>query len=210
MGLQVVPALMVFQTPPEATATYQVLRSVGCTARSPILPEATAGPLPLNEIPVQVSALERVLSSVFPLFVFLLLGEGFEVFSAPEAGSATSRHRSSRQTFKARVLIGFSPGKDPILAMPAPDRERTSGFLGGATYSQHELKFPGAVGAQASYISVGVGPEGSLVPCQGGQDVRAAPHRPDSDRASPRSGGCADFHPVPRRRDFAASRRFLF
>ena len=45
MGVQVVPLLVVFQTLPEETATYQVLRSVGSMAMSAIRPDATAGPM---------------------------------------------------------------------------------------------------------------------------------------------------------------------
>ena len=45
MGVQVVPALVVFQTFPEEAATYQVLRSVGSMAMSAMRPDATAGPM---------------------------------------------------------------------------------------------------------------------------------------------------------------------
>ncbi len=45
IGVQVVPALVVFHTLPEEAATYQVLRSVGSTAMSAMRPEATAGPM---------------------------------------------------------------------------------------------------------------------------------------------------------------------
>src|SRR5688572_15290815 len=45
MAVQVVPALLVFQTPPEPAATYQVLRSRGCTAISEIRPLMRAGPM---------------------------------------------------------------------------------------------------------------------------------------------------------------------
>ena len=38
-GVQVVPALVVFHTPPEATATHQWPRAPGTTAMSPIRPE---------------------------------------------------------------------------------------------------------------------------------------------------------------------------
>src|ERR1041385_307066 len=43
-GVQVVPAFTVFQTPPEWTATYQVLFSSGWIATSPIRPDGAAGP----------------------------------------------------------------------------------------------------------------------------------------------------------------------
>src|SRR5688572_10140463 len=47
-ALQVVPAFVVFQTPPEPAATYQVLRSRGCTAISAIRPLMMAGPMLLS------------------------------------------------------------------------------------------------------------------------------------------------------------------
>ena len=40
-----VPAFTVFQTPPEPTATYQVLGSVGSIAMSAIRPDMSAGPM---------------------------------------------------------------------------------------------------------------------------------------------------------------------
>ena len=45
IGVQVVPALVVFHTFPELAATYQVLRSVGSIAMSAMRPEAVAGPM---------------------------------------------------------------------------------------------------------------------------------------------------------------------
>ena len=45
IGVQVVPALVVFHTFPDEAATYQVLRSVGSMAMSAMRPEATAGPM---------------------------------------------------------------------------------------------------------------------------------------------------------------------
>src|SRR5436305_2026904 len=47
-GVQVVPAFVVFQTPPDADATYQIFLSVGCTARSTTRPEVSAGPIDRN------------------------------------------------------------------------------------------------------------------------------------------------------------------
>ena len=45
IGVHVVPALMVFHTPPEPTATYQVDGRCGCTTRSAIRPPIRAGPM---------------------------------------------------------------------------------------------------------------------------------------------------------------------
>src|SRR5215216_1277335 len=46
MGVQVVPALMVFQTPPESAATYQMPGAVGWTAMSAMRPLIRPGPMP--------------------------------------------------------------------------------------------------------------------------------------------------------------------
>src|SRR3990172_645723 len=56
MGLHVVPALVVFQTPPDATATYQVFGSVGWTAMSLIRPDVNAGPIARNRNPPSAPA----------------------------------------------------------------------------------------------------------------------------------------------------------
>ena len=45
MDVQVVPALVVFHTPPDPTATYHVCGWVGWIAISAIRPEAKAGPI---------------------------------------------------------------------------------------------------------------------------------------------------------------------
>src|SRR5689334_11430601 len=51
-GVQVVPALVVFHTPPDATATYHVFLSRGCTAMSATRPEVSAGPIERNRNPL--------------------------------------------------------------------------------------------------------------------------------------------------------------
>src|SRR4029079_8796876 len=53
---QVVPALVVFHTPPEAAATYQVLGFVGSTATSTMRPPTTAGPMLRSSRPAKVEA----------------------------------------------------------------------------------------------------------------------------------------------------------
>src|SRR6185436_11815878 len=50
-GVNVVPALVVFQTPPAATATYHVRVSRGSTATSTTRPETMAGPMPRSSRP---------------------------------------------------------------------------------------------------------------------------------------------------------------
>jgi len=57
IGVQVVPALVVFQTPPDATATYQVLGSSGWMAMSAIRPDISAGPMLRSSSPENVFAL---------------------------------------------------------------------------------------------------------------------------------------------------------
>ncbi len=55
-GVQVVPALVVFHTPPEAAATYQVLGRVGSTAMSTMRPPTVAGPMLRSSRPAKVEA----------------------------------------------------------------------------------------------------------------------------------------------------------
>src|SRR5829696_7064838 len=88
MGVQVVPALVVFQTPPDATATYQVAGRVGSTAMSEIRPEVSAGPMGRSSRPLQTSPDWLGLFSAFLSFLPAAL-------SAPAAGRA-SRARVSR------------------------------------------------------------------------------------------------------------------
>jgi hypothetical protein len=61
MGDHDTPAFLVFQTPPEPTATYQTLESSGSQSISEILPDIKAGPMlrhfrPLKSIELSVSA----------------------------------------------------------------------------------------------------------------------------------------------------------
>src|SRR5512139_701015 len=64
IGVQVVPALTVFQTPPEATPTYQVLLSVGWMAMSLMRPEVIAGPIPRKRSPPSVAEVRPPLAVV--------------------------------------------------------------------------------------------------------------------------------------------------
>ena len=56
IGVHVVPAFSVFQTPPEPTARYQVLVSSGWTAMSAMRPPMRAGPMPRSFSPARSSA----------------------------------------------------------------------------------------------------------------------------------------------------------
>src|SRR5690349_25081148 len=47
-GSQVVPLLVVFQTPPEAVPTYTILGLLSTTAKSSMRPPMTAGPISRN------------------------------------------------------------------------------------------------------------------------------------------------------------------
>src|SRR6478672_11274493 len=51
-GVQVVPALVVFHTPPDATATYQMRLSRGWTAMSAMRPDVSAGPIDRSRRPL--------------------------------------------------------------------------------------------------------------------------------------------------------------
>ena len=54
MGVQVVPALSVFHTPPEPTPTYQTLGSPGLKATSAMRPDMKAGPMVRSPMPAKV------------------------------------------------------------------------------------------------------------------------------------------------------------
>ena len=66
-GSQVVPALVVFHTPPHATAIYQVCLSPGATAMSTTRPELIAGPMPRRASPLKVDDLNSVSTPEAPL-----------------------------------------------------------------------------------------------------------------------------------------------
>src|SRR5258708_36297289 len=54
MGVNVVPAFIVFPPPPEAVARYQTRLSLGSTARSTMRPEIMAGPIGRSSRPAKV------------------------------------------------------------------------------------------------------------------------------------------------------------
>src|SRR4051812_44871274 len=91
MGLKVVPALVVFHTPPAAAATYQMRASWGSTAKSMIRPETSAGPMPRNSRP------EKTFSSYLGSFDSGAAGLA-AVFGVSPAGAAwRERGRESRR-----------------------------------------------------------------------------------------------------------------
>src|SRR5215212_10027391 len=69
IGANVVPAFVVFQTPPDAAATYHVRESRGSTAMSMMRPDTRAGPIP------RASSPEKVLLSYFGPSGALVAGE---------------------------------------------------------------------------------------------------------------------------------------
>jgi hypothetical protein len=64
IGVQVVPAFTVFQTPPEAAATYQVSGLRESTAISPTRPEVSAGPRLRKGSEARGDSLEAATSSL--------------------------------------------------------------------------------------------------------------------------------------------------
>ena len=56
-GVKVMPALVVFHTPPEATPTYHVCLSSGCTAMALTRPDIRAGPTARRRNSLNVPAL---------------------------------------------------------------------------------------------------------------------------------------------------------
>ena len=96
-----VPALVVFQTPPEAEATYQVFGCFGSTATSEMRPEVRAGPMLRSASPAKVPALIGPFFLSFPLSsfvsdaVFLSLST-LPAFSAGAAWAPPASRRASR------------------------------------------------------------------------------------------------------------------
>src|SRR5438874_8287059 len=61
-GVNDVPALVVFHTPPAADATYHTVLSTGLTAMSATRPEVSAGPMERNLRPDVTALVRRALS----------------------------------------------------------------------------------------------------------------------------------------------------
>ena len=77
------PALVVFQTLPDAAATYQVLLSLGWMAMQEMRPEATAGPMERKRKPPKVAV------EISPGFLGLAWAAG----AVSSARLGTSRNR---------------------------------------------------------------------------------------------------------------------
>ena len=60
VGVHVIPAFDVFQTPPDPTATYQVAGSSGWTAMSAMRPPMSAGPIPRSARPSAACAMRAM------------------------------------------------------------------------------------------------------------------------------------------------------
>jgi hypothetical protein len=90
IGVQVVPLLTVFQTLPDATATYQVLDFIGSLTMSLIRPDRWAGPIFRNDIPLKVSEL----NFVFP----------FSSASSPARNEGARRITKNSQNKKFRII----------------------------------------------------------------------------------------------------------
>ncbi len=83
---------MVFQTPPEPTATYQLLWSLGWIAMSAILPDIRAGPIARSSRPASVSAVRAGAG----------VGAGAAAWAA--AGAKRASTRAMRSTSDMRNL----------------------------------------------------------------------------------------------------------
>src|SRR5262245_37039830 len=65
-GVKVVPALVVFQTPPDATPMYQVCLSSGCTAIELMRPDINAGPMARSRRSLKVADVQGSLLATAP------------------------------------------------------------------------------------------------------------------------------------------------
>jgi hypothetical protein len=110
MGENVVPALVVFHTPPYAVATYHMLLSRGFTARSVMRPDVFAGPIERNLRPENVEAVSFDVDLASD-FVDDLFDEDLAELLAPDlgAGAATdtpATNSSARSACGKRFMGG--------------------------------------------------------------------------------------------------------
>src|SRR5262245_30204084 len=98
MGVNDVPAFVVFHTPPYAVATYHVLLSRGCTAKSVMRPDVFAGPIDRNLRPEYVPAL------CFPAGLSDL--EDFPDLGAGAATATPAARRSASSACGKRFMEG--------------------------------------------------------------------------------------------------------
>src|SRR5476651_984282 len=107
-GVNVVPALVVFQTPPEATATNQTRGSRGSTARSAMRPDVSAGPMPRSSSPANTFSsyffsFESLPSDFFESVAADLSSAGGRLFVAPCNGNDTTSRRRARR--RANLVV---------------------------------------------------------------------------------------------------------
>ena len=148
IGVQVVPALVVFHTPPEPTATYQVARFSGWMAMSATRPDISAGPIPRSSSPANVVGVMREPSSAA------------SVVAAPAPQGRTtriirpvSRARLARGVMRYLDSCGFLAGEEgrdssPTRAVSA-GAEAPGGAAGGVPGAGGERRrAPAAWGAE--------------------------------------------------------------
>src|SRR3954462_15326870 len=83
-GVNVVPAFVVFHTPPAATPMYQVFLSRGFTARSVMRPETMPGPIERRRMPFRLGPAFAV-SGLSPRVVSWLAARRLRVVSVASA-----------------------------------------------------------------------------------------------------------------------------
>jgi hypothetical protein len=103
IGFQVTPAVVVFQTPPEPTATYQVAASRGSIATSAMRPDMKAGPRLRSVSPASVAADSRGSG-------FSLLGAGLSAAGSAPAQSVESATAATRRTVRC-IRVSSSNGR---------------------------------------------------------------------------------------------------
>src|SRR5258708_33496415 len=113
MGVNVVPAFVVFHTPPDAVARYHTRGSLGSTARSTMRPEIMAGPIGRSSRPAKVfspyfdSFFESLFDSPFdsPDFVSVLAAFLSELAAFVSVAAMRGRVRVKRAN---RIVVNRS------------------------------------------------------------------------------------------------------
>jgi hypothetical protein len=116
IGVNDVPAFVVFHTPPYADATYHTVLSRGSTARSTTRPDVTAGPMERNLSPpnVEADSLPSGLAGVLNAGLSAGFAAGFAVGLVSAADTAVaseiaSMNASSGRRFMSGGMAGL-PG----------------------------------------------------------------------------------------------------
>ena len=106
---------MVFQTPPEAATTYQVLRFTGSTAISPTRPDITAGPIPRRLNPAKTACVPPgARGSAAAAFLFLPPGRPGR--PRRECPRRAPDHASMRDEHRFPLESGSPGGRRPGVA----------------------------------------------------------------------------------------------